>query len=49
MKTKINPDRYFFTGIAIWFTIIGFWGFAPSFYLLPFDQAAEPVQIHLYK
>ena len=44
---KSNSENHFFSATAIWFLLIVFAGFAPSFYLLNLYEDPEPVATHL--
>ncbi len=44
---KFSSEHIFFKSSAIWYVLIVFWGFAPSFYLLKLDKDAEPLPLPL--
>lgn len=44
---QATSDNSFFLGTAIWFLLVVFAGFAPSFYLLSFYKEASPLPLHL--
>ena len=44
---KVTSENNFFSATAIWFILIVFAGFAPSFYLLKLYEDPEPVPLHL--
>lgn len=44
---KVSSENQFFAFSAIWFILIVFWGFAPSFYLSKYFDNPEPLPIHL--
>lgn len=44
---KATSENNFFLATAIWFLLIVFAGFAPSFYLLNLYEAPDPVPTHL--
>ncbi|MEO9485752.1 MAG: hypothetical protein ABJG47_20010 [Ekhidna sp.] len=44
---KATSENIFFSASAIWFLLIVFAGFAPSFYLLNLYEDPEPVPTHL--
>lgn len=44
---EFNSEHIFFKSSAIWYVLIVFWGFAPSFYLLKLYKDAEPLPLPL--
>lgn len=44
---KTHPDRYFFIASGIWYVLIIFFGFAPSFYLVTYFEDFETPTFHL--
>jgi len=44
---KASSENQYFAFSAIWFILIVFWGFAPSFYLSKYFDNPEPLPIHL--
>lgn len=44
---KATSENNFFSATALWFILIVFWGFAPSFYLLRLYEDTEPIPTHL--
>lgn len=44
---KFCSERIFFKSSAIWYVLVVFWGFAPSFYLLKFYEDEEPLPLPL--
>lgn len=44
---KLHYDRYFFTASGIWYVIIVFLGFAPSYYLVSFFEDFDTPTFHL--
>lgn len=44
---KASSENRYFIFSAIWFILIVFWGFAPSFYLSKYFDNPEPLPLHL--
>ncbi|MFC4220185.1 hypothetical protein [Flagellimonas marina] len=45
---KATSENRYFIFSAIWFLLIVFWGFAPSFYLSKYFDNPEPLPVHLF-